>query len=357
MVIRKLISERYKNDGVSLMSQNDIQKTYIKKFIHNNEIKYKTLEKCPICGHENFILIAEKDRYGISVDTVICEKCGLIFSLTQMTTHSSILFYSKYYRKIYEGIENLKINSEKYKIRGLRKIPAFLKKNNDVVVEIGTGGGWNLLKFKKNDFEHYGFDYDEKYIKFGREQYGLNLHVGGIDEAKKMGIKADYVILSHVLEHTTDPYRFLISLKEIMKDNSILNIYVPSLDFLIYGGGGTGYDLLGTLQNAHNFLFDNFTLKYLLLRCGYNIKILLGENVVATPSITKDKKDIQNIEDKLDSSFLGYKTYKYLKLCESLVIVKNKLIPNKVKPFLHYLYFFFNPFESFRKYWMVRNYK
>ena len=48
-------------------------------------------------------------------------------------------------------------------------------KYDDVVVEIGTGGGWNLMKFKEKGFKHYGFDYDESYIKFGREQYGLNL--------------------------------------------------------------------------------------------------------------------------------------------------------------------------------------
>ena len=84
MVIRKLISERYKNDGISLYSLNDIQITYINKFIHNNEIKYITLDKCPICGHKNFILIAEKDRYGIPVDTVICERCSLIFNLNQI---------------------------------------------------------------------------------------------------------------------------------------------------------------------------------------------------------------------------------------------------------------------------------
>lgn len=142
-----------------------------------------------------------------------------------------------------------------------------------------------------------------------------------------------------------------------MNDNSILNIYVPTSDFLIYGGGGTGYDLLGTLQNAHNFLFNNFTLKYLLLKCGFKIKILLGENIVVSPLIDKDLINFKKIENKLNKSFLGYKTYKYLKLCEIFIPVKNKVVPNKVKPFLHYIYFFFKPFEALKKYLMVRKNK
>lgn len=70
---------------------NNIQKSNIDELINDVRIKYKTIEKCPICNHERFLLIAEKDRYGIPLDTMVCEKCGLVFSLNQMTTDGSII--------------------------------------------------------------------------------------------------------------------------------------------------------------------------------------------------------------------------------------------------------------------------
>lgn len=360
-VSKNLISERYKNDGLSIMPLNSIQKKYIERFKSDKRIKYKEIEKCPLCNNAGFTLIAEKDRYGISLETVACDRCGLIFTHNQMTQDSNYIFYSEYYRSIYEGVENptREYLEERYNTQKDSRIPKFLNPNS-VVVEIGTGGGWNLIRFQRRGFRHYGFDYDESYINFGKKEYGLNLYLGGLGEARNLGVKADYVILPHVLEHTTNHLEFLAGLKDIMKDRAILNISLPMSSLLIAGGSTAGYDLLGILQNAHNFLFDEFTLKYLALKSGYSIKVVLGENIVLR-KVEKDCDDnihlYELIDNKLKYSHRGAKVIRYLKICEGLIPVKDRIkriMGEEVFSKLQHIYYISRPFDLGKKYLMSR---
>lgn len=333
------------------MPLNTVQRQYIEVFLGDQRIKYRHLDECPLCNYENVTIIAEKDRYGIPLSTGVCDRCGFIFSTNQMTEESTRIFYSEYYRPIYNGIVNAALEHYKRYYNDslrMRGIPRFIKPNG-VIVEIGTGGGWNLLKFKRKGFEHYGFDYDENLVTLGKEHFGLNLYVGGIDEAIDLGVKADYCILSHVLEHTTDPLRFLSKTQLIMKEKSILKVTVPNASQLFIGGSGTGYDPLGTLQNAHNFLFDEFTLQYVALKSGFGFYGSLGEYII----MRRDKYNprlIAVIDEQLHLDFRGTNVIKYLNFCEKLIPFKKAIIPSRLEAKLCYIYFLIKPFELFKLY-------
>jgi 2-polyprenyl-3-methyl-5-hydroxy-6-metoxy-1,4-benzoquinol methylase len=353
MVKQALISKRYINDGISLLSLSDLQRQYIVTFLNDKRIKYNLITECPLCSYTNFVVIAHKDRYGMPLETAVCERCGLIFSLHQLDKVSTKIFYSEYYRPIYEGILNPTQDRWGSYYAVERGIPRFLKQGN-AVVEIGAGGGWNLLKFKNKGFDHYGFDYDNNLIDFGKKQYGLNLMNGSIDEAINMGIKADYCILSHVLEHTINPINFLSKFKNILKDKSILKVTVPSANMLIIGGSGTGYDLLGTLQNAHNFLFDEFTLKYAAQKSGFGVYACNGEYIILRKDYFSDKT-LESLKNRFDRDFRGAKVIKFLKLCEKFVSLKRYLIPSKIEPKLIYLYLIFKPIQLIKLFLTLKN--
>jgi len=311
---KNLISSRYKNDGQPLVILNDDQKKTLRMFLNDSSIKYVTVTACPLCAHENATFIAEKERYGIPLNTVVCDNCGLIRSYQQMDETSSHLFYSKYYRKIYEPI-TAQIIDHRYKWAKKRKIPRYVTKNK-IILEIGCGGGWNLVPFHINNYTHYGFDFDKKFIEYGKKQ-GLNLYLGGVKEIQQKGITADYVLIDNVLEHVSNPAVFLQSIKPILRKNAIINIYVPSLNLIPWGYGDG--DLLATLQNAHNFLFDEFTLRTLGTSAGFKILNCLATNLVLeyannysslTPclaNIKRGKKVINSI--KFAEKILGFKNY------------------------------------------------
>jgi len=320
MIKKDLISKRYINDGVPLIRTNTLQSRYLNRFLNDRNIKYKSMKKCLICNSENFTLISEKDRYGIPLKTVVCNNCGIIFRLEQMTGKSLKIFYSKYYRRIYDAKDNIDFNEieKKYGFHSKGKIPSFINKRS-VVVEIGCGGGWNLMPYLRERIMHFGFDYDNDYIEYGKKK-GLNLFLGGIDMAHRMGIKTDYVLLAHMLEHTENPILFLRDLKLILKKTAIVNIFIPSRNLLLFGGGGTGFDLLGTLQNAHNFLFDKTTIKYVGFQAGFKVLVNIGGSNVVLKNISYEIQ-VKNITEKKQR---GEKIIKYLKFIEKVLPYKQK---------------------------------
>lgn len=319
MLIKKdIISKRYVNDGISLVKLNNVQKNYLNLFLNDNRIKYKTISECPLCKDMNSFLIAEKERYAIPLETVVCENCGLVRSYKQLDEESSKIFYSEYYRKIYEEFTNLDndLLNERYGAGAKRKIPKYITKDK-IVLEIGCGGGWNLMSFHKKGYKYYGFDFDKDFTGHGKER-GLNLHLGGIDEAIKMGIRCDYLLINQVLEHVDNPIGFLVSLKPALNDNAVINILVPSLDLLLWGYANC--DLLRTLQNAHNFLFDEFTLKSISVIAGFETI-----NCVATNLVLKNSENITDSTPDIAKLNRGRRIVKYLKFVEKTLSLRKKV--------------------------------
>lgn len=309
-----IISNRYLNDGISLMPLSAIQKTALKRFLEDPRTTYKTITRCPLCNDARSILIAQKERYGIPLDTVVCKRCGLVRSLQQLSEESTRIFYSEYYRSIYEPLESGPAK-ERYRQGELKKIPKYVTKDK-VVVELGCGGGWNLAPFHDKGYTYYGFDVDEDFIEWGRAK-GLNLYGGSTEKIKKMGIRCDYLLINQVLEHVSNPIRFLQEIQPILNKNALVNIYVPSLDLLLWGY--SDYDLLGTLQNAHNFLFDEFTLNATAALAGFKTVNCIAGNIV----LKREKRMVPRIQ--LSRLKRGKKIVRYLKFTEKSLTVRKKI--------------------------------
>lgn len=338
--------------GISMFQRTGAQLILQEKFLSDKRIGYEETKQCVLCGNSNFDLVAKKDRYGLKLDTVVCAKCGLLFSLYQLDDESAVIFYSEYYRPIYDVEKNDYLESleEKYYSKSYNIKHASFLRTGSVVVEIGTAGGWNLIPYRK--FEHYGFDYDERYLKYGRENHGLNLYRGDEKEIGNRGIASDYLIARHVLEHVRNPENFLLDLKATMKVGGILNISVPFSDSLLLDDTG----LTGTLQLAHNFLFDEFTLNLLALKCGFSVVLRIGGNIVlkrGTIESEAEEKDKYNvIITELDYRQRGGRIKKRIKISEQLNQIKNCLLPKLIRSRLYYLYYIIRPISVVKKYMM-----
>lgn len=339
MAIREdLISNKYGNDGVPEIKLNENQLKHLRSFFDSPLIKYEKAIECCLCGSDAAILIAKKDCYGTPFDTVVCGNCGLIRAYWQLTEDSQKLFYEKYYRNIYDDLCN---QEEKiigrYKQEESTYIPRCISKK-DIIVEIGCGGGWKLIPYHLKGFTYYGFDFDNAFIELGRK-HGLNLYTGGIREACLMGIKADYLILSHVLEHVKNPITFLIELKKILKKNAIVSIWGPCLDLVPWGY--LEGDFLAALNFTHNYFFSNSSLEKIGLKAGYKIVNSLGANTI----IKNSDLAILDFEQNVSK---GEKIAKSLKFNERFLTVKKLLKLDKI--FFKYLYYLYHPFKSFKKF-------
>jgi hypothetical protein len=323
---------------------NKIQSDAITAFNADSDIKYEEIKECPLCNGNKFSAIALQDQFGISLETISCSSCGLMLSRNQLTADATKIFYDKYYRRIYEGVLRASLEHGYYKklySGWVSSIPAFIGKS-DFVVEIGCGGGWNLLPYHKRNIKYKGFDYDSDMIQYGRKTYNLDIFFGGLDEALKTTEHVDYLILSQVVEHLKNPLEFLTVLRPIFSNKGLICITVPSLDYMRhFGGNSTHFDLNMNLQNAHNFTFDEYTLDLLLRKAGYEPILVIGGYALARANPRTKIVQQKPIRARTPSIL---NTQKHLGVKYRI----KKMLPNYLFNILSRTFYFFRPFRTLR---------
>lgn len=285
-----LLSNRYEYDEIPAMHLNMLQVQMIKQIKYKVDSNNYPFEEVPclICGGYEFERLAEKDRYGLYMSTVICKDCGLIQTNPRMNQKSYNEFYNTEYRKLYVGssLPTESFFKEQY-YRG-ESIYQYLEQKlgfeiaNLNIIEVGVGAGGILQYFKEKQNNVYGCDLGSEYTHFGKEKYGLNLHIGSVHELD-IDFTPDIVIYSHVLEHILNPIEELTKLKSICGPNTYLYIEVPGVKNL---KNSYNQDFLKYLQNAHVYHFTLTTLRNVLECAGY--EFVVGDERIR--SIFKNQK-------------------------------------------------------------------
>jgi SAM-dependent methyltransferase len=240
---------------------------------------------CP-CGAANTdLLLAEVDRHGLPCRNVVCTVCGLIRLSPRWREDRYRRFYETEYRSLY----NPSTTPKREYARQLASSPALAERCRWVVaaharysrpgpvsiVEIGAGGGWNLAGLPRA-WERIGYDVDEEYLAIAGSEFGHTVRRGFVEEALDQVSSADLVLLSHVVEHFTDPEAALRAMAERMRPGALLLIEVPGI-FRIHR---TNLDPVTYLQNAHPYTFCAATLRQVCARAGLAV-IEIDEEVRA----------------------------------------------------------------------------
>lgn len=311
-----------KNENPPL--QNDINRERIVELIE--VIKKKELllveNKC-LCNNEHEdadVVIAEKDRYGVFVPQVLCSKCGLIRSSLVFDDRSNNLFYEKYYRGIYvlpdyrgdkDYFEAL-FQSQIYK--GKRVLDLLNKYVNELdiinVVEIGCGAGGILFPFKESGKSVSGYDFDEKYLEYGRSK-GLDLYYGDFYE-QTVNNKYDLIILNHVFEHFLHPLNEIKRLLPKIRMGKYLYVQVPGIYCIddVYKNPFTYF------QSAHIYNFYEQYFRVLFEKFG--LKVIYGDER-CTFICQKVSEEIPDVKYVYDESLSVYhkKNAEYLLECKN----------------------------------------
>ena len=254
---------KYSNNPRSTLSEH--QRIIVRDFndkIRDGRIEFESVA-C-LCGKTEFDLICEVDRYGLLQNTVLCINCGLILSNPRMREKEYELFYSSdLYRLCYEGKHYLQVCSEqKYRLDKGRPIYDEIVKIKPItrdskILELGAGGGWNLLPFLNEGVQVVGMDYSPSLVDLGR-QYGIHMRQGGVND---IWGTYDVIILNHVLEHFLNPIEDLKSILEHLSPGGLIYIGVPNI--MNFG--------IGQLQNAHVWYFSPKTFWYYCRLAGLKL--------------------------------------------------------------------------------------
>lgn len=255
-----------KDRGLKLCAQALKAKNCFLNKIETNE--YRETECNCICGaQKNDILLATVDRYGFHVNTFICKQCGLIRINPYLDEGSLQKFYNTDYDNIYriETPANIFFQDQLNQGNAILKMISSVKDDvtNLTVMEIGCSMGGNLLPFQQIGCSVFGVDYNQDHIAKGKK-LGMDLRVGSWENLQDAA-PSDILILSHVLEHMTNPVLFLKNVLKLVNENGLIYVAVPAIEDI---PSSYGYDIMSWLQNAHAYNFSNLTLKEVIRLSG-----------------------------------------------------------------------------------------
>lgn len=265
-ILRNLLPIRsFHQPGKAYVSLAEEETRIVERF--NERIVQGTIvfETVPcLCGSRDCDLLASADYYGIMQQTVLCVRCGLVWSSPRMSAVENREFYSSdVYRRLYSGSDYLEAS------RRTRYTPETGKHMFDAVgqikpigrgtrvLEIGAGGGWNLRPFQQAGAEVLGIDYSPSLVELGRQE-GIPMREGGLET---IAGRYDVIILSHILEHFLDPISALKQIAQHLAERGLIYVEVPNiLNFT-----------MGQLQSAHTCYFSPRTLRHTLENCGMQL--------------------------------------------------------------------------------------
>jgi 2-polyprenyl-3-methyl-5-hydroxy-6-metoxy-1,4-benzoquinol methylase len=238
----------------------------------NDHLKkgFYKLEKtyCP-CGHHSFDILSPTDIFGFPNNYVICLKCGTIRQENCLDDSSLRNFYQYFFRKLYRrsGTLNQKFFYRQHR-RGLILFELIKNQINldeiKTVLDYGCSAGGYLKVFSDIGLKSLGLDYDEDYINFGKNYFGLNLQFGGLEKIYENSF--DLIILNHVLEHISRPEEIINSLKKHLNKNGKILISVPNYNNFFYR---KNQPISAQFHIAHIFLYSPKTLLNLMSNLGF----------------------------------------------------------------------------------------
>jgi SAM-dependent methyltransferase len=218
---------------------------------------------CNVCGGTDIAVLANHSRSGKPLRTVICHACGLVWA--DPLPHNPRTYYEDDYRVEYKGTFTPKpkhiLRAGKvalYRRKLLGKWIAQPKK----ILDVGTGGGEFAYLLQSLGHDVSGIEPNKGYAEFSRQEYGLNVQVGFIQDIQQPDASFDLITIWHVLEHTENPCDVLTKLYALLKPQGILVVEVPTIE-------ATCQSPKSTFHEAHIFNFNLATLRKLGEKVGF----------------------------------------------------------------------------------------
>lgn len=241
---------------------------------------------CLICNSDQYKVIykAKGDYFFKSQDKkennpsffsqkAVCVDCGLVFQNPLPTQEHIQTLYSKGYSS-QKNPETFLVTEKFLKEKNYRAWDQFqwiekiiskdFIESKGKVLEIGSSAGLLLHRFQTKGWQAEGVEPSKPFADYAFEQYGIKVHRSFFEETKLPTSEYDFIILSHMLEHVSDPISVLKKVKNYLKPTGFVYIEVPNIK-------GIWKNLDDQLQITHLFIPSINVMKRLSYEAGLEV--------------------------------------------------------------------------------------
>ncbi len=150
---------------------------------------------------------------------------------------------------------------------------------NGRLLDVGCGNGWLLIRMKSLGWNAEGVDFDEETVKIARKN-GLKVKLGSLQEQHYPDDFFDAITAVHLVEHLSEPLKFVEECKRILKPGGKLILITPNSRSFLHAVFKV--DWRGLEPPRHLQVFTPSSLEKLVNRSGFSdVKVLTSERDAA----------------------------------------------------------------------------
>jgi SAM-dependent methyltransferase len=138
-----------------------------------------------------------------------------------------------------------------------------------LLLEIGCAKGERMAMLRGLGWKVRGVEISPEACRLARDQYGLEVFCGELEEAGLPDASVDAVLMSHLIEHVHDPIATLREVRRILRPGGVVVMETPnvrSLEQYVFRQYWYDWDV-----PRHLFLFSARTLAHCCARAGLRV--------------------------------------------------------------------------------------
>lgn len=230
---------------------------------------------CEICGANDEHEIFTRDRDGSYLRTVICKKCGLVYTNPRPVSSEIERYYERLYRFDYKGVYQPK---KRHILRGSKIAAKRIQQIKDYIfpgmrtLDVGSGSGEMVYTMRSMGVICDGLEPNKGYAFYTREVLGLPVSCEFIENSTLPENFYDIVTMYHVIEHLHSPLRTLCNIHSCLKPDGVLVVECPNIEAHCQTPSNR-------LHRAHLYYFNEVTLRALGEKAGFEaIKMITSSD-------------------------------------------------------------------------------
>lgn len=196
-----------------------------------DEREVSSIAICPICGSDGGHIVQVQRLALAGLDTAVigfgyCQSCGHIYQVRPAPDELLKRHYESFSNYTCFDIEGARAAGPSNLTRRLLTL-AQAQAPKGTIYEVGCATGYHLVHFARAGWTVGGCDPSPKAVAQAKEIFDLDLDCGPATDTLCRRADLSAVLLSHVLEHMTDPVNALRSVRSALADDGVVILEVP----------------------------------------------------------------------------------------------------------------------------------